>query len=162
MSSTPSPATSEVDIDRASTVPAPDDAVFVAWVTAALAALRVTGVNVAVRLVDTDEAIRLNRDYRGKDYAPNVLSFPLHDDFPLPPGEPRPLGDIVLCLPVVQAEAAEFGKTFQQRLAHLLIHGLLHLTGHSHDQEPARLAMEALETTVMADLGLPDPYASNE
>ena len=162
MSSTPSPATSEVDIDRASTVPAPDDAVLVAWAMAALAALRVTGVNVAVRLVDTDEAIRLNRDYRGKDYAPNVLSFPLHDDFPLPPGEPRPLGDIVLCLPVVQAEAAQFGKTFQQRLAHLLIHGLLHLAGHSHDEEPERLAMEALETSVMADLGLPDPYASDE
>ena len=90
----------------------------------------------AVRLVDEDEARQLNRDYRGKDYAPNVLSFPLDDDFPLPPGEPRPLGDIVLCLPVVQAEAAEYGKTFEQRLAHLLIHGLLHLAGHSHDEEP--------------------------
>ena len=114
--------------------------------------------SVAVRLVDADEAVQLNRDYRGKDYAPNVLSFPLDDDFPLPPGKPRPLGDIVLCLPVVQAEAAEYGKTFEQRLAHLLIHGLLHLAGHGHDEEPRRLAMEALEAAVMADLGLPDPY----
>lgn len=162
MSSTPSPATREVDIDRASTVAAPDDAVLVAWATAALAALQLGAVSVAVRLVDQDEAICLNRDYRHKDYAPNVLSFPLDDNFPLPPGQPRPLGDIVLCLPVVQAEAAEHGKTFEQRLAHLLIHGLLHLAGHRHDEEPERLAMEAIETTVMADLGLPDPYASNE
>ena len=162
MSSTPSPAIREVDIDRASTVAAPDDAVFVAWATAALAALHLGAVSVAVRLVDEDEAVRLNRDYRGKDYAPNVLSFPLDDDFPLPPDQPRPLGDIVLCLPVVRAEAAQYGKTFEQRLAHLLIHGLLHLAGHGHDEEPERLAMEALETTILADLGLPDPYASNE
>ena len=162
MSSTPSPATREVEIDRASAVAAPDDAVLVAWALAALAALRMTGVTVAVRLVDADEATELNRDYRGKDYVPNVLSFPLGDDFPLPPGEPRPLGDIVLCLPVVQVEAVEYGKTFEQRLAHLLIHGLLHLAGHSHDEEPQRLDMEALEAAVMADLGLPDPYISNE
>lgn len=157
MSATPSPAT-EVDIDRASAVPAPDDAVLVGWALAALKALALDGVSVAVRLVDADEAHTLNRDYRGKDYVPNVLSFPLDDDFPLPPGEPRPLGDIVLCLPVIAAEATEYGKTFEQRLAHLLIHGLLHLAGHTHDDESERLAMEALETAVMATLGLPEPY----
>ncbi len=152
----------EVDIDRASTVAAPADAVFLAWVATAHLQMPVstTGASVAVRLVDEAEAVTLNRAYRGKDYAPNVLSFPLGDDFPLPPGEPRPLGDIVLCLPVIQAEAATYGKTFEQRLAHLLVHGLLHLTGHGHDAEPQRLAMEALETAAMADLGLPDPYQS--
>lgn len=150
--------TTEVDIDRASRVPAPDDEALIAWATAALDGLALDGVSVAVRLVDADEAQALNRDYRGKNYVPNVLSFPLEDDFPLPPGEPRPLGDIVLCLPVIAAEATEYGKTFEQRLAHLLIHGLLHLAGHTHDEEPDRLAMEALETAIMARLGFSAPY----
>jgi probable rRNA maturation factor len=148
----------DVDIDRASALPAPDDDALIAWATAALDALGLHGVSLAVRLVDADEAQALNRDYRGKDYVPNVLSFPLDDDFPLPPGEARPLGDIVLCLPVIAAEAAEYGKTFAQRLAHLLIHGVLHLAGHTHDDEPERLAMEACETAVMAGLGFPAPY----
>jgi probable rRNA maturation factor len=157
MSATLNPPT-EVDIDRASALPAPDDDALIAWATAALDALGLHGVSLAVRLVDADEAQALNRDYRGKDYVPNVLSFPLDDDFPLPPGEARPLGDIVLCLPVIAAEAAEYGKTFAQRLAHLLIHGVLHLAGHTHDDEPERLAMEACETAVMAGLGFPAPY----
>ena len=157
MSATLNPPT-EVDIDRASAVPAPDDDTLIAWATAALGAVDLPGVSLSVRLVDADEAQALNRDYRGKDYVPNVLSFPLDDDFPLPPGEPRPLGDIVLCLPVVAAEAAEYGKTFAQRLAHLLIHGVLHLAGHTHEDEPERLAMEACETAVMAGLGFPAPY----
>ena len=157
MSATLNPPT-EVDIDRASALPAPDDDTLIAWAAAALDALGLHGVSVAVRLVDADEAQALNRDYRGKDYVPNVLSFPLDDDFPLPPGEARPLGDIVLCLPVIAAEAAEYGKTFAQRLAHLLIHGVLHLAGHTHDDEPERLAMEACETAVMAGLGFPAPY----
>ena len=157
MSATLNPPT-EVDIDRASAVPAPDDDTLIAWAAAALDALGLHGVSVAVRLVDADEAQALNRDYRGKDYVPNVLSFPLGEDFPLPPGEARPLGDVVLCLPVIAAEAAEYGKTFAQRLAHLLIHGVLHLAGHTHNDEPERLAMEALETTVMAELGFPAPY----
>ena len=162
MSTTPIPPAIEVDIDRASAVPAPPDAVLLDWVQAVVPELPAGPLSVAVRLVDTAEATALNRDYRGKDYAPNVLSFPPLDDFPLPPDEPRPLGDVVLCLPVVQAEAATYGKPFEQRLAHLLIHGLLHLAGHSHDQPSEREAMEAVETTVMARLGYPDPYTSDE
>lgn len=160
MSATPAPPAIEVDIDRASAVPAPPDAVMLAWVQAAVPELPAGPLGVAVRLVDAAEATALNRDYRGKDYAPNVLSFPLQDDFPLPPDEPCPLGDVVLCLPVVQAEAATYGKPFEQRLAHLLIHGLLHLAGHGHDQPAEREAMEAVETAVMARLGYPDPYTS--
>ncbi|GAB4356880.1 MAG: rRNA maturation RNase YbeY [Immundisolibacter sp.] len=151
----------EVDIDRASNVPAPPDAVLRGWAQAVVPQLPVGPLSVAVRLVDTAEATALNRSYRGKDYAPNVLSFPLLDDFPLPPDEPRPLGDVVLCLPVVQAEAATYGKPFEQRLAHLLIHGLLHLAGHSHDQPSEREAMEAVETAVMAHLGYADPYTGD-
>ncbi len=159
MSAKPSPPPAiEVDVDRASAVAAPTDAVFTAWVAAGLAALGLGHVSLAVRLVDEAEAVLLNRDYRGKDYAPNVLSFPVADEFPAPPGEPRPLGDIVLCLPVVQAEALDYGMSFDQRLAHLLIHGVLHLAGHNHDQQSPRLAMEALEIRVMAELGLPHPY----
>lgn len=163
MSARPSPLRAiEVDVDRASVVAAPADAVFAAWAAAALAALGLTQeASLAVRLVDEPEARALNRDYRGKDYAPNVLSFPLTDDFPLPPDERRLLGDVVLCLPVVEAEALAYAKTFDQRLAHLLIHGVLHLAGHSHDEEPPRLAMEAIETRVMAGLGLPDPYQTS-
>ncbi len=162
MSTTPIPPAIEVDIDRACAVPAPPDAVLLDWVQAVVPELPAGPLSVAVRLVDTAEATALNRDYRGKDYAPNVLSFPLLDDFPLPPDEPRPRGDVVLCLPVVQAEAATYGKPFEQRLAHLLIHGLLHLAGHSHDQPSEREAMEAVETAVMARLGYPDPYTSDE
>ncbi|WP_372694512.1 rRNA maturation RNase YbeY [Immundisolibacter sp.] len=162
MSATPIPPAIEVDIDRASTVAAPLDTVLNTWVQAAASQLPAVPLSVAVRLVDTAEATSLNRDYRGKDYAPNVLSFPLHADFPLPPDEPRPLGDVVLCLPVVQAEAATYGKSFEQRLAHLLIHGVLHLAGHSHDEPSEREAMEAAETAVMARLGYPDPYTSDE
>ena len=131
------------------------------WALAALAAAGHTGpVQLAVRVVDAVEGEALNRDYRGKDQPTNVLSFPAP---PLPPGVPvdedgPELGDIVICLPVVLEEAQAQGKTPLAHLAHLVVHGTLHLLGYTHDGEDDAREMEALETRILAGLGHPDPY----
>ncbi|OYX59709.1 MAG: rRNA maturation RNase YbeY [Comamonadaceae bacterium 32-67-11] len=105
-----------------------------------------------VRIVGTDEARVLNRDYRGKDYATNVLTF----DYA---AEPVVLADLVLCAPVLEREAAEQGKTLQQHYAHLLVHGCLHAQGWEHETSAADAeAMEARETQILAGLGFSDPY----
>ena len=132
------------------------------WVQAALAAAGHAGpAQLAVRVVDAVEGQALNRDYRGKDQPTNVLSFPAP---PLPPGVPvdddgPELGDIVICLPVVLEEAAAQGKAPLAHLAHLVVHGTLHLLGYTHDGEDDAREMEALETRILAGLGHPDPYA---
>jgi len=105
-----------------------------------------------VRIVGTDEARVLNRDYRGKDYATNVLTF----DYA---AEPVVQADLVLCAPVLEREAAEQGKTLQQHYAHLLVHGCLHAQGWEHETSAADAeAMEARETQILAGLGFSDPY----
>ncbi len=112
--------------------------------------------SVVVRITDEDESAELNAAYRGKSGPTNVLSFP----FEAPTGVPvEHLGDLVICAPLVQREAAEQGKPIEQHLAHLLIHGVLHLLGHDHltDEEAER--MEAIEVQLLARLGMPDPYA---
>lgn len=131
------------------------------WAQAALAAAgHPAPVQLAVRVVEEAEGQALNRDYRGKDRPTNVLSFPAP---PLPPGVPvdedgPELGDIVICLPVVLAEAADQGKTPLAHLAHLVVHGTLHLLGYTHDGDEDAREMEALETRILAGLGFPDPY----
>lgn len=126
-----------------------------AYAEAALAGRREDG-ELSVRIVDTDEGRALNRDYRDKDYATNVLSFPAE----LPPGVPLPiLGDLVLCAPVIAREAQEQGKALKHHYAHMLVHGVLHLLGHDHMDEAEAEAMEAIEREVLAGLGIPDPYA---
>jgi len=126
-----------------------------AYAEAALAGRREDG-ELSVRIVDTDEGRALNRDYRDKDYATNVLSFPAE----LPPGVPVPiLGDLVLCAPVIAREAEEQGKPLKHHYAHMLVHGVLHLLGHDHMDEDEAEAMEAIEREVLAGLGIPDPYA---
>ncbi|WP_395788901.1 rRNA maturation RNase YbeY [Aquimonas sp.] len=110
----------------------------------------------SIRLVDSDEGQALNRDYRGRDYATNVLSFPAE----LPPGVPLPiLGDLVLCAPVIAREASEQGKTLKHHYAHMVVHGVLHLLGYDHAQDAEAEAMEAIEREILASLGMPDPYA---
>ena len=108
---------------------------------------------VTVRFVDDAEGRDLNRDYRGKDYATNVLSFPYES------GE-RICGDLVLCQPVVEAEAREQAKTLEAHYAHMVVHGMLHLQGHDHEtgKDDAE-RMEALERDILKTLGYPDPYA---
>lgn len=114
---------------------------------------------VVVRVVAEAESQELNRDYRGKDYPTNVLSFP-YDEPPIPleEGETDYLGDLVICLPVMEREAAEQGKTQTQHWAHLLIHGLLHLQGYDHISDDEAAEMESLETVILGTLGFPDPY----
>ncbi len=118
------------------------------WARAAL----VGGGQVTIRYVDADEGRSLNRDYRGKDYATNVLSFVYEQ-------EPLTVGDLVVCAPVVEREAAEQGKLPEAHHAHLVVHGMLHLQGHDHEtgEEEARI-MEAREREILAGLGYPDPY----
>lgn len=131
------------------------------WVAAAVAGSRrrVAGT-ITVRLVDAREGRAYNEGYRGKAGPTNVLSFPAPE--PLAPlrGEPRELGDIVVCMPVVAREAREQGKAPRDHLAHLVVHGTLHLLGHDHEQPAEARAMESLETRILARLGLPDPYAA--
>lgn len=131
------------------------------WVEAALQGdLRAQSTAVTIRIVDAEESRQLNRDYRGKDYATNVLSF----EFALPPGlepeddEPLYLGDLAICASVVIEEAMAQEKTLEEHWAHLVIHGTLHLQGYDHIDEQEAEKMEALETQIMQQLGYDDPY----
>jgi probable rRNA maturation factor len=116
------------------------------WAEAALAG----SATATLRWVDEAEGRELNRDFRKKDYATNVLTFVYGDD-PLE-------GDIVLCAPVVEREAAEQGKSFEAHVAHLVVHGMLHLQGYDHEKQKDALVMEALEGFIMRRLGFSSPY----
>jgi probable rRNA maturation factor len=135
-------------------VPAP--ASFARWVRAALAGQRRHGL-VSIRVVDEAEGRALNRDYRQRDHATNVLSFPAE---PLPKGVkgPRLLGDLVLCAPIVAREARAQGKRPADHWAHLTVHGTLHLVGHDHMEPAEAERMESLEVRILAGLGIADPY----
>lgn len=125
---------------------------------AATAGARGRHGEMAIRIVGKRESRRLNAHWRGKDYATNVLSFPVEG---LPAVvRPRPLGDLVICAPVVAAEALEQGKTQTAHWAHLVVHGVLHLLGHDHEQDTEAVRMERLERRILAGLGFPDPYAA--
>ncbi|MCO5054559.1 rRNA maturation RNase YbeY [Thermomonas sp.] len=128
------------------------------WVAAALNG-RIREADLAIRLVGAREGRALNRHYRGKDYATNVLSFPAELPEGLPKGVTLPLlGDLVLCAPVVAREAKEQGKPLAAHYAHLIVHGCLHLLGWDHEDPREAEAMEQLEREILAGLGLPDPY----
>lgn len=106
---------------------------------------------ITVRIVDTLEGQALNRDYRHKDYATNVLTFDYTQ-------EPVVTADLVLCAPVVAKEAKEQGKTLEEHYAHLLVHGALHAQGWDHDEEEDAQVMELRESEIMARLGFENPY----
>ncbi|HUX25103.1 MAG TPA: rRNA maturation RNase YbeY [Burkholderiales bacterium] len=110
---------------------------------------------ITVRFVGTAEGRTLNRSYRKRDYATNVLSFGYGAS-----GRPQVLaGDIVLCVPVLRGEARAQGKALRAHVAHLAVHGALHLQGHDHQTPRAAARMEGLEKKILAQLGFPDPYA---
>ena len=118
------------------------------WISHALAA----PAEIAVRIVGEDEGRALNRQYRTKDYATNVLTF----DYAR---RPVVMADLVLCGPVIEREAAEQGKTLQAHYAHLLVHGALHAQGYDHEtDESDALEMETLEILLLAVLGFDNPY----
>jgi probable rRNA maturation factor len=119
-----------------------------AWAEAALT----DDAAVTLRIVGAREGRRLNREFRGRDYATNVLTF-VYD-------EGRPLqGDIVLCAPVVRAEAGRGADKLEAHYAHLVVHGMLHLQGFDHEQPRQAQFMELLESEIVTRLGYPDPYA---
>ncbi|WP_240318593.1 rRNA maturation RNase YbeY [Lysobacter sp. TY2-98] len=136
----------------------PSSASFRKWVAAALEE-REAPASVAIRIVAPDEGRELNRTYRGKDYATNVLSFPAERPEGLPADIALPdLGDLVICADVVAREAAEQGKKPADHYAHLTVHGVLHLLGWDHQDDDEAEAMESRESTILAGLGIADPY----
>lgn len=154
----------------------PVEADFQRWGEAVLAALREQAeplpdagldaavragepLELAIRLVDEAESRALNHDYRGKDKSTNVLSFPAElPEMVLAELEERPLGDLVICAPVVAREAGEQGKTLTAHWAHMTVHGILHLLGHDHIEAADAAAMEPLEIAILARLGWDNPY----
>jgi probable rRNA maturation factor len=132
----------------------PDEEQFRRWVEAAVGRRRATA-EVSLRIVDAAEGQALNLQYRHRDYATNVLSFPAD----LPPGLGIPLlGDVVLCAPVIAREADAQRKAPLEHWAHLTVHGTLHLLGHDHETPAEARDMEALEIQVLESMGIPDPY----
>ena len=117
------------------------------WVRAALEG----GGQITVRFVDEGEGRQLNRDYRGKDYATNVLSFPYDT-------EPVIVGDLVIAPTVCADEAREQGKALVDHTAHLIVHGVLHLCGYDHQNDAEAQVMETREREILAGLGVADPY----
>ncbi|MGK7296661.1 MAG: rRNA maturation RNase YbeY [Candidatus Wenzhouxiangella sp. M2_3B_020] len=136
----------------------PEDGLLLAAVDAALD--DAADAAICVRVVDEAEGRALNRQWRGKDQATNVLSFAGSAPPGLPAGSvPSLMGDIVLCAPVILREAAEQGKTASHHWMHLVVHGVLHLRGFDHIQQPAASEMEDAERRILEQLGVPDPYA---
>jgi len=117
------------------------------WIRAALEAPG----EITVRIVGADEGQALNRDYRAKDYATNVLTFDYGVD-------PVVSADLVLCAPVLQRESRELNIPLEAHYAHMLVHGTLHAQGHDHEADAEARAMEARETALMLALGFDDPY----
>ena len=149
----------ELDIQTAtSAVNIPHDDQFKLWVETVLVG-KPNDFTLAIRVVDEQEGQRLNRQYRNKDQATNVLSFPA--DLPETlPAEIRlsQLGDLVICAPVVSCEAMQQHRPETDHWAHLTVHGVLHLLGYNHEAADEASVMESLETKILAGLGISDPY----
>jgi probable rRNA maturation factor len=127
------------------------------WVQSAL----LGPAELTIRFVDADEGRTLNRDYRHKDYATNVLTFAYNEGAELDDDEPSE-ADIILCTDVVVREAEEQGKTVEEHAAHLVVHGVLHAQGFDHDTDEEAEEMEQLERDILEALGYPDPYPEND
>ncbi|WP_390594978.1 rRNA maturation RNase YbeY [Simiduia litorea] len=148
-----------VDVENASSAPnIPSQAQFERWVSAAVGDHQAEA-EVSLMIADEAQGRSLNHEYRGKDYATNVLSFPAD----LPPELELPLlGDLVICAPVVAREAVEQHKALEAHWAHMVVHGTLHLLGYDHIDDGEAEAMEALETQIITELGYSAPYADRE
>lgn len=124
------------------------------WVKAAL----LGPAELTVRFVDAAEGQVLNRDYREKDYATNVLTFAYNEGDELAADEPV-RADIILCTDVLEREAGEQNKTVEEHAAHLIVHGVLHAQGYDHMDDDEATEMEQFERDILESLGFPDPYA---
>jgi probable rRNA maturation factor len=129
----------------------PTQAEFRKWAKRALD----VDAEITIRVVDEAEGRSLNRDYRDKDYATNVLTFTLAE-------EPHLMGDIVLCAPVILREGREQNKSIDAHFAHLTVHGILHLHGYDHENDEKAELMETLESKIVTKLGYPDPYLTEK
>ncbi|WP_434153854.1 rRNA maturation RNase YbeY [Pseudomonas sp. JZ134] len=152
--------TIELDVQIASEAPdLPEEPELRRWCEVTLRQ-RTADSELTIRLVDEPEGRELNRTYRHKDYATNVLTFPADVpdellDIPL-------LGDVIICAPVIAREAAEQGKLLKAHWAHMVIHGCLHLLGYDHIEDEEAEEMESLERELLAELGHPDPYGDEQ
>ena len=138
----------------------PDRLLAEKWLNAALTISgQATAANICLRFVEEEESQRLNREFRDKDSATNVLSFPagLSDSIALQMDE-IPLGDIAICPAIVEREASAQAKELQSHWAHLLIHGVLHLLGYDHQTGDEAETMENMEITALESLGIANPY----
>lgn len=127
------------------------------WVQSALFA----PAELTIRFVDAGEGQALNRQYRGKDYATNVLTFAYNEGEQIDDEAPTQ-ADIILCTDVLEREAAEQNKTVEEHAAHLIVHGVLHAQGYDHEDDDEAAEMEGIETEILVGLGMADPYASEQ
>ena len=127
------------------------------WIQAALFA----PAELTIRFVDADEGRELNKQYRGKDYATNVLTFAYNEGEEMADDAPTQ-ADIILCTDVLEREAAEQKKSVEEHTAHLIVHGVLHAQGYDHEDDDEATEMEGIETELLAELGYADPYAAEK
>ncbi|PCJ29555.1 MAG: rRNA maturation RNase YbeY [Gammaproteobacteria bacterium] len=146
--------TATVDIQKISAGSSPAAEQFELWVDAGLEHIN-EPCELSIRIVDDEESAELNSTYRGKSGPTNVLSFPFESPIAL---TPRLLGDLVICVPVVEREAKEQNKVLEHHWAHLVVHGCLHLLGYDHIDDDEADQMEALEVTILQSLNIDDPY----
>ncbi len=152
----------EIEVDEAAWHDLPDAAALVGQTAeAAFARLGAGDLKdklLSVTLADDETVAQLNAQWRGKPKPTNVLSFPADQDIAIPPGELRPLGDIILAAGVVRTEAAQQSKPLADHFRHLVVHGILHIMGYDHVDDAQADEMESLEKEILVKLGIADPY----
>ncbi|MEW6038963.1 MAG: rRNA maturation RNase YbeY [Pseudomonadota bacterium] len=142
----------DLTLQQACASAVPEESALRVW---AEAALEEQHAEVVIRIVDAEESAALNSAYRGKTGPTNVLSFP----FVVPAGVPNDLlGDLVICAPMVEREAAEQGKPVRDHWAHMVVHGMLHLQGYDHIEDAEAVVMENREIEILRSLGIENPY----